>query len=280
MRLDKPIGIWLVFFPALWSLIWVSPDYHTFFQYIGWLFLGSICARSVGCIINDGWDKDFDAQAKRTAQRPLAAGKLSKLEFILSLLVFGSLALGVLVQFNVQTIMWGLAVIPLIIMYPLMKRWTYWPQLFLAVTFNWGALIASVAVLGRVSVGSFLIYIACACWTMAYDTIYAHQDVADDLQIGIKSTALRFGKDTKFCVIGFMTLFFGLLIFLSLQKPYGIFIGGALLRIGAWAFKSIVDWALGQPESSRQAFLLQSKVGWAITLALSLVVILPLLWAS
>jgi 4-hydroxybenzoate polyprenyltransferase len=277
-RLDKPIGIWLVLFPALWSLIWVSPDYHTFFQYVGWMCLGAVFARSVGCIINDGWDRNLDSHVQRTAQRPLAVGTISKLEFILLFLLFGGLALGVLAQFNLPTVLWGLAVIPLIILYPLMKRWTYWPQAFLAITFNWGALIASTALLGHVSMGSFLIYLACACWTMAYDTIYAHQDADDDLRIGIRSTALRFGKDTKLYVAGFMSLFFGLLLFVFIQKAYGAFVGGALFGIWGWSFQSLLGWVPDDPVSSRQVFLHQNTVGWVITSVLSLVEILPLLW--
>ena len=279
-RLEKPVGIWLVFLPCLWSLIWVSPDYHTFFHYIPWLFLGAVFARSVGCMINDGWDRDLDRHVQRTAQRPLAADTISKWEFILLLLLFGGLALAALWQFNHATILLGLAVIPLIVAYPLMKRWTYWPQAFLAITFNWGALMASTAVLGYISVSSFLIYVACACWTLAYDTIYAHQDAADDLRIGIKSTALRFGKDTKSYVAGFMTLWLGLLVVAFLHKSYGGF--ASYMFFGAWLYtlKCLRDWLPEQPESCRHFFLNQSKLGWVITLGLLLIVILPLLWTG
>ena len=241
--------------------------------------MGAVFARSVGCIINDGWDQNLDAHVQRTAHRPMAAGIISKLEFILLLLLFGGLALGVLWQFNGETILWGLAVIPLILLYPLMKRWTYWPQAFLAITFNWGALIASMAVLGHVSMGSFLIYVACGCWTMAYDTIYAHQDADDDLRIGIKSTALRFGKDTKLYVAGFMSLFFCLLLLVFMQKPHGVFLGFVLLGIWGWSFQSLLVWAPDDPTSSRQVFLRQNTVGWVVTGVLGLVEILPLLWS-
>lgn len=160
--------------------------------------------RGAGCTINDLWDRDIDAKVERTKNRPLASGEITQMDAIVFLSAQLSLGLLVLVQMNWASILLGASSLSLVITYPLMKRITYWPQLVLGMAFNWGALLGWCATQGSVNWAACLpLYAAGICWTIVYDTIYAHQDKLDDLQIGVKSTALRFGDNTKLWLSGF-----------------------------------------------------------------------------
>ncbi|XP_035386126.1 4-hydroxybenzoate polyprenyltransferase, mitochondrial isoform X2 [Electrophorus electricus] len=199
MRLDKPIGTWLLYLPCTWSIGLAAdpgclPDLHmlTLFG------TGALLMRGAGCTINDMWDKDFDKKVVRTAMRPIAAGEISQFQALVFLGGQLILALGILLCLNYYSIALGAASLSLVVTYPLMKRITYWPQLVLGLTFNWGALLGWSAVTGSCDWTVCLpLYFSGVMWTLIYDTIYAHQDKEDDIKLGVKSTALRFQEHTK-----------------------------------------------------------------------------------
>lgn len=162
--------------------------------------------RSAGCIINDLWDKDFDAQVERTKNRPLASGQMQVREAIIILALLLTIALAILLQLRMEVFWFAVASLPLVVLYPLMKRITWWPQAFLGLTFNFGALMGWVAVTGTLELSAILLYLCGIFWTLGYDTIYAFQDIEDDAKIGVKSTALRFKERPKQAISLFFTL--------------------------------------------------------------------------
>ena len=199
-RLKRPIGFMLLFWPCLWGLTLVYDFNSNLFNYFFYstLFLsGSILMRSAGCIVNDIADKNFDQKVERTKNRPIASGKVSiKLAsayaFILCVIAFL-----VLINFNKLTILMALISMPLAFTYPLMKRITYWPQLFLGITFNYGLVLAWVSINGEISIIPIIFYLGAIFWTLGYDTIYGFQDIKDDEIIGVKSTSIKFKNDPK-----------------------------------------------------------------------------------
>lgn len=197
-RLNNPIGIFLLLFPCLLGITIASDQINL---EISTLFtLGAITMRSAGCIINDIVDRNLDKKTVRTKDRPLANEQLTLKEayyFLLFLLIIGLL---ILIKLNQIVIILGLAIIPLIVLYPYMKRITYFPQLFLGIIFNWGVLMGYASIKNTLDPEIFFLYAACIFWTIGYDTIYAHQDKKTDVKIGIKSTAILFGKKTKLCL--------------------------------------------------------------------------------
>ena len=195
-RIDRPIGTWLLLFPCWWSVALAAPGWPD-----PWLLalfaVGSLVMRGAGCTVNDITDRDIDAKVARTAGRPIPSGAVSlkgAVIFLVGLLAAGLL---VLVQFNTFAIVVGAASLPFIFTYPFMKRVTYWPQLALGFTFNWGALVGWAAVQGEIGPPALALYAAGVFWTLGYDTIYAHQDKADDLLIGVRSSALKLGDATR-----------------------------------------------------------------------------------
>ena len=205
-RFDRPIGAWLLFIPGLWSLCLsalspaTQPPFSAVVELILLFFVGAITMRAAGCVVNDLWDQDLDRQVARTAGRPLASGALTRREAAIFLVVLLAIAFTV-VMYMPPTVL-GLAMISLVFVaiYPLAKRFTYWPQAMLGLTFNFGALMGAAAVTNTIPVWSMLLYAGCFFWIIGYDTIYAHQDREDDLSIGIKSTALLFGDKTRAAV--------------------------------------------------------------------------------
>ena len=199
-RLDKPIGYMLLFWPCLWGLTIAynfENNSNTYFFYIILFFLGSVFMRSVGCIVNDIVDRNYDKKVLRTKSRPIASEKISvKLGFFY-IVVLCLLALLVLLQFNKSTIILGLASMPLAFSYPYVKRLTYWPQLFLGITFNYGLLIGWTSIQENLSLIPIIFYIGAIFWTLGYDTIYGYQDIKDDEIIGIKSTSIKFKNNPK-----------------------------------------------------------------------------------
>ena len=199
-RLKRPIGFMLLFWPCLWGLTLVYDFNSNLFNYFFYsaLFLsGSILMRSAGCIVNDIADKNFDQKVERTKNRPIASGKVSvKLAstyaFILCVIAFL-----VLINFNKLTILMALISMPLAFTYPLMKRITYWPQLFLGITFNYGLVLAWISISGEISIIPIIFYLGAIFWTLGYDTIYGFQDIKDDEIIGVKSTSIKFKNDPK-----------------------------------------------------------------------------------
>lgn len=223
MRLHRPTGIWLLLWPCWWGIALASQGMPSL-KLLLLFALGSIVMRGAGCIINDLFDRKLDAQVERTKHRPLASGELTAQQALLFLGLLLSIGLLILLQLNHLTVLLGLAAIIPVVLYPLMKRITYWPQAFLGITFNWGALMGFAAVTGKLELPAILLYIGSICWTLGYDTIYAHQDKRDDVIAGIKSTALRFGTNSRKWIGGF---YIAALIFFALA--------GAFAKLG-WVF--------------------------------------------
>tara|TARA_B100000989_G_scaffold99426_1_gene72541 strand:- start:356 stop:1222 length:867 start_codon:yes stop_codon:yes gene_type:complete len=205
IRLKKPIGFMLLFWPCAWGLTLAydfSSNLNNYFFYLILFFLGSVFMRSAGCIVNDILDKEFDSKVLRTKNRPIASGKISIKIAILYAFILCLLALFVLLNFNLFTIILALGSMPLAFTYPLMKRFTYWPQLFLGITFNYGLILGWTAIKGEISIVPMIFYLGAIFWTLGYDTIYGYQDIKDDEIIGLKSTSIKFkGKEKKFLFI-------------------------------------------------------------------------------
>jgi len=202
-RLNKPIGIMLLFWPCSWGLAYaynLNQDLNIFLYYLLLFFLGSILMRSAGCIFNDVVDRNLDKEVERTKQRPIAAGKISVKKSFFYIISLCALAFLILIQFNFLTIVLGLGSMILAFSYPFMKRITYWPQLFLGLTFNWGIIMAWTAVNNNISYEIIVLYISAIFWTLGYDTIYGVQDMKDDEIIGVKSTSIKFKNNIKFFV--------------------------------------------------------------------------------
>lgn len=216
IRIDKPIGTWLLFLPCLFGLILAQKFRETDFIYYTCLFfIGSFLMRSAGCVVNDITDRNFDKKVARTKQRPIASGAISVKEAMVFLIILLTLALIVLLQFNFPTIILGCASLAFVIGYPPMKRITFYPQIFLGLTFNLGILFASLAVLETISLGHILLYIAGIIWTLIYDTIYGYQDIEDDVKIGVKSTSIKFGKKPQKILMTLAGVFLAILFFLG-----------------------------------------------------------------
>ena len=199
-RLNKPIGFLLLFWPCSWGLAYAymnSQNTNLFTYYLILFFLGSLLMRSAGCIFNDIVDRDFDKKVKRTRKRPIAAGKITINHSLVYVAFLCMLAFIILIQFNYMTIILGLGSMFLAFSYPFMKRITYWPQLFLGVTFNWGLIMAWTAMGNIISLEIVILYFSAIFWTLGYDTIYGTQDISDDEIIGLKSTALKFKNNIK-----------------------------------------------------------------------------------
>ena len=221
IRLKKPIGFMLLFWPCAWGLTIAyafSNDIKIYSFYLFLFFLGSVLMRSAGCIVNDIMDEEFDKKVERTKNRPIASGKISKKLGLIysSLLCF--LAFLILINFNWFTIILALGSMPLVFAYPLMKRYTYWPQLFLGITFNYGLILGWVSINNSLDIVPIIFYIGAIFWTLGYDTIYGFQDIKDDEIIGIKSTSIKFKKDPTiflticYSIFTFFTLMVGILM--------------------------------------------------------------------
>lgn len=213
MRADRPIGAWLLAIPCFWGLALAGVETGPSVQLILYgalMAIGAYVMRSAGCVYNDIVDQDIDAQIARTAARPLPSGRMSTRDAWLLLAGLLVIGLVVLLQFNRLTIFVGASALGLVAAYPFMKRITWWPQAWLGLTFNWGALVGYSAVTGQLSASAITLYIAGIFWTLGYDTIYAHQDREDDALVGVKSTARRLGEGSPIWVRGF----YGVTIFL------------------------------------------------------------------
>ena len=268
-RADKPIGFWLLMWPCWWSTALASDGWPDPVL-LGLFLIGAIVMRTAGCVINDIMDRDFDAQVERTKTRPLASGAISLTGALIYLVLMLLAGLAVLVQLDRAAILIGAASLGLVGLYPYMKRITYWPQLFLGLTFNWGALVGWAAVRGDLSLTPLLLYAGCVCWTVGYDTIYAHQDKADDIRIGVKSTALALGDRTKPVV----ALFYG--VFLTGLIAAGATVGlawpfyAALVAASAHLVWQVTTAELNTPTSCMKRFVSNGQVGFLVFVAIVL----------
>ena len=239
-RLKKPIGFMLLFWPCAWGLT-IAYDFNSnlklYFFYMSLFLMGSILMRSAGCVVNDIADKNFDKKVERTKNRPIASGKISTQLAIIYSIILCSLAFIVLINFNLFTIIMALVSMPLAFTYPLMKRVTYWPQLFLGITFNYGLVLAWISVTNEISIIPIIFYFGAIFWTLGYDTIYGFQDIKDDEIIGVKSTSIKFKSDpkrflfisyflfvTSLFLIGFLMNFKNIYFLFMLLPIYHLFI--------------------------------------------------------
>jgi len=202
-RLNKPIGFLLLFWPCVWGLTlayYFNGETNLYLKHILLFFLGSVLMRSAGCIFNDIVDRDLDKKVQRTRERPIASGKVSVSEAFIYIVFLCLVAFLILLQFNWLTIVLGISSIVLAFAYPFMKRITYWPQLFLGLTFNWGIIMGWTSITNSISTEPVILYLAAIFWTLGYDTIYGLQDIRDDEIIGVKSTSIKFKNNVKIFV--------------------------------------------------------------------------------
>ena len=269
-RLKKPIGFMLLFWPCAWGLTLAydfSSDLKNYFFYLILFFLGSVLMRSAGCIVNDILDKEFDAKVFRTKNRPIASGQVSTKLGIFYALILCLIALLVLINFNLFTIILAIASMPLAFTYPLMKRFTYWPQLFLGITFNYGLILGWTAIEGEINFIAILFYLGAIFWTLGYDTIYGYQDIKDDEIIGLKSTSIKFKGNAKkfiFSCYSFLIIFFlGGGYFMKFNYIYFVFM---LIPIFHLFFYQLKTFNLKDSSSCLKAFKSNNLLGLIILL--------------
>ncbi len=269
MRLDRPIGTWLLLLPCWWGIAFSAsfmPDL--------WLMLlfglGAVVMRGAGCVVNDIYDRKIDRQVERTRTRPLASGEVALWQAVLFLGLLLAIGLGVLLMFNRATIILGALSLLLVFTYPLMKRVTWWPQLFLGLTFNWGVLMGWCAATEEIGLVPVLAYIAGVFWTLGYDTIYAHQDKRDDVLVGIKSTALLFGDKSQ----RWVALFYALAIFFLALAGWadGDGVGRGyewgLLIVACFAAVQLILWKPDDPENCLRRFKANRDFGLIVLAAI------------
>ena len=227
VRLKKPIGFMLLFWPCAWGLTLAydfSKNLNNYLYYLILFFLGAVLMRSAGCIVNDILDKEFDKKVFRTKNRPIASDQVSIKLAIFYVIILCFLALLVLINFNMFTIILALGSMPLAFTYPLMKRFTYWPQLFLGITFYYGLILGWTAIKGQINIVAIIFYFGAIFWTLGYDTIYGYQDVKDDEIIGLKSTSIKFKDKAKqflfTCYSSLITLFIVGGYYMQFHKAY------------------------------------------------------------
>ncbi|MFA6279748.1 MAG: 4-hydroxybenzoate octaprenyltransferase [Bdellovibrionales bacterium] len=268
MRLDRPIGTWLLLLPCLWSVTLASegrPSITMLFLFA----LGALVMRGAGCAINDLYDRHLDGKVERTATRPLPSGQVKPWQALLFVVALLLLGLAVLVQFNTFTILLGVASLALVFTYPLAKRVTWWPQFVLGLAFNWGALMGWSAVQGKLEAPAFLLYGAGIFWTLGYDTIYAHQDKEDDAKIGIKSLALKLGSRSRPVIAFFYAATLAGLALTGFVAKLDAPFYGVLFLAGQHAFWQVVLWRVDDPADSLRRFKSNRDFGLIILAALA-----------
>ena len=257
-RLKKPIGFMLLFWPCAWGLTLAydfTNDLDKYFFYLTLFFFGSILMRSAGCIINDISDKEFDKKVNRTKKRPIASGQISIPLALIYSLILCLLALLVLLNFNTLTIFVAFGSMPLAFTYPLMKRYTYWPQLFLGITFNYGLILGWICIKGNLNIIPLVFYFGAIFWTLAYDTIYGFQDINDDEIIGLKSTSIKFKKNphtfliTCYLIFIFCTIITGILM--NFNYLFFIFLIIPLIHLILFQIKNL---NVGDPKNCLNIF--------------------------
>ncbi|MDX2202780.1 MAG: 4-hydroxybenzoate octaprenyltransferase [Hyphomicrobiaceae bacterium] len=271
-RFDRPAGAWLLLFPCWWSMLLAQDALGQGVPRLWYMLLfaiGAFVMRGAGCAYNDIVDADFDARVARTASRPIPSGQVTKrqaLAFAAGLCLAGFL---VLIQFNWTTVLVGIASLGMVALYPFAKRYTNWPQLVLGLTFKWGALVGWTAITGSLGWPMLALYAGCIAWTIAYDTIYAHQDKEDDALIGLKSTALHFGAATPVWLVGFFAAAIGLWVLAGALAgaAAGFYLGLALTAAHfAWQVATL---DIDDPANCLARFKANMHVGWLLTAGLA-----------
>jgi len=271
-RLKRPIGYMLLFWPCAWGLTLAydfSNNLELYFFYLFLFFLGSVLMRSAGCIINDIADKEYDKKVSRTKNRPIASGKISVFSGLIYSSILCLLALLVLINFNYFTIILAFGSMPLAFTYPLMKRFTYWPQLFLGITFNYGLILGWTSIENQINLLPVILYFGAIFWTLGYDTIYGFQDIKDDEIIGLKSTSIKFKSNPIiFLIICYSIFYLSLLVIgylMNLNKFYYIFSLIVFIQI---FFLQIKKLDINKPESCLKTFKSNNMLGLLVLINL------------
>jgi 4-hydroxybenzoate polyprenyltransferase len=271
-RFDRPIGAWLLLFPCWWSQALAELSLGRPYPdpwYLALFLAGAFLMRGAGCTYNDIVDKDYDKAVARTAARPIPAGQvgIAAAWMFLALLCLGGLV--VLIQLNPFAIALSAASLLLVAVYPFAKRFTYWPQVVLGLTFKWGALVGWAAVMGSLALPAVVLYAGCVLWTIGYDTIYAHQDKEDDLAVGLKSTALKLGEATPRWLAAFYAgavLLWGIA---AAMAGAGLAFFLALALAGVQLAWQVATLDLADPRNCLSRFKSNRLIGWLLFLGLA-----------
>ena len=273
-RLKKPIGYMLLFWPCAWGLTIIydfSKNIDKYIFYLILFFLGSVLMRSAGCIVNDILDRKYDKKVFRTKNRPIASGKISVNLALIYATTLCFLAFLVLINFNYFTITIALASMPLAFTYPLMKRYTYWPQLFLGVTFNYGLILGWTSINNEINLITLIFYFGAIFWTLGYDTIYGFQDINDDEIIGLKSTSIKFKSNPNFFLIICYSIFFLVLLItgylMQLNKYYFLFLILIFFQLFYYQIRRL---NIKMPSNCLEIFKSNNLLGFAIFLSILL----------
>jgi len=268
-RLNKPIGILLLFWPCAWGLTlgyYFNNEISLYLKYILFFFLGSILMRSAGCIFNDIVDENLDKKVERTKKRPIASGKVSIFEALIYIFFLCLIALFILLQFNQLTVILGISSMILAFTYPFMKRITYWPQLFLGFTFNWGIIMGWTSITNNISIEPIILYLSAIFWTLGYDTIYGLQDIQDDEIIGVKSTSIKFKNNVKIFVGTCYSLFVLCILILGLLMKLDKYLFILSLFFILSLIYQIKNFKSNNPESCLASFKINNLTGLLIFL--------------
>ncbi len=274
-RLDRPIGTWLLFWPCVFGLILgAAADERRFLEWRdGWYVIlfavGALVMRGAGCTFNDIIDRDFDAKVARTRGRPIPSGAVGVWQAAAFLVVLCLIGLAILIQFNRFAVALGAASLLLVAAYPFMKRITWWPQAWLGLTFNWGAILGFAAQTGRIDTGDILLYAGLFFWTLGYDTIYAHQDKEDDELIGVKSTARLLGANSRVWILRFYAVCFTLVLAAGFTEHAGWPFAPLMLLAGAHMLWQVRRLDIGDPENCLRLFRSNRQTGALIALAMA-----------
>ena len=268
IRLKKPIGFMLLFWPCSWGLTLAydfSNNWNNYFFYLSLFFLGSIFMRSAGCIVNDILDREFDKKVARTKNRAIASGKISIKLGLFYAVFLCFFALLVLLNFNTFTIILALGSMPLAFSYPLMKRYTYWPQLFLGITFNYGLILGWVCINNQINMMPVILYLGAIFWTLGFDTIYGYQDIKDDEVIGLKSTSIKFKRNPKlFLIICYFIFTISLISVGYFMKFNEIFYFSLIITIFHLFFYQIYNFNYKNSKNSLRIFKTNNLLGFIV----------------
>ena len=274
MRLDRPVGTWLLFWPCVFGLLLgAAAEERRFLEWRDYYYvilfaIGALVMRGAGCAFNDIIDRDIDAQVARTRGRPIPSGAITPKQALILLAGLCLIGLVILLQFNWFAVALGAASLLLVGVYPFMKRITWWPQAWLGLTFNWGALLGFAAQTGRLDIGAAMLYAGLIFWTLGYDTIYAHQDKDDDELIGVKSTARLFGTDSRKWILRFYAIAFTLILTAGFTEHAGWPFAFVMLAAGAHLLWQVRQLNISSPENCLRVFRSNRDTGALIALAL------------
>lgn len=267
-RLDRPTGIWLLLLPCWWAIALASAGAVEGIGLAILFMIGAIVMRGAGCTVNDILDRHYDAQVERTRGRPIPSGEVSVFRALMFLAVELAVGLAILLQLNRLAIILGILSLVLVATYPLTKRFVWWPQAFLGLTFNWGAIMGWAAATGRIGLPALALYGAGFCWTLVYDTIYAHQDSRDDAKAGVKSTARWFGRFSRLWLIMFALLMLALLDLAGQLAGLGTAFEIMLVPVALHLAWILFLWHPDDPRDCLRRFRASRWTGILVTLAI------------